>query len=182
MQLAISTSAFLGVWPLNCAPRLNCEGELWGAICAGRVEVSIFVLYVRCNMAFAKYIYHNTIQYYLACLYCLDYTFGISIYSRNYVWTYYIYVLLDTYYHIIILCMVITMINFHKSETFWSFELKKNPCTQAGEHFNPCATLSRPRRVHRFFLLILNKKYVYLVHCSLVCPLKYRLYIPYNAS
>ena len=91
MQLAISTSALLGVRPLNCAPRLNCEGELWGAICAWLVEVSIFVLYVRCNMAFAKYIYHSTIQYYLACLYCLDYTFGIYIHSRNYVWIYYIY-------------------------------------------------------------------------------------------
>ena len=112
MQLAISTSALLGVRPLNCASRLNCEGELWGAICAGLVEVSIFVLYVRCNMAFAKYIYHNTMQYYLACLYCLDYTFGIYIHSRNYVWIYYIYILLDIYYHIIILCMAITMIIF----------------------------------------------------------------------
>ena len=30
---------------------------------------------------------------------------------------YTIYILFDIYYHIIILCMVITMFNFHKSET-----------------------------------------------------------------
>ena len=54
------------------------------------------------------------------------------------------------------------MINFHMSETFWSFELKNNPCTQAGANVNPCATLSRPRCVHRFLLLILNKNDVSL--------------------
>ena len=58
------------------------------------------------------------------------------------------------------------MINFHMSETFWSFELKKNPCTQAGAKVNPCATLSRPRCVQNF-LLILNKNYVSLLAKSI---------------
>ena len=61
MHMAISTSALVGVRPSNCAPKLNCKRELWGDICARLVKVSISVLHVRCNMAFAKYTYHNTI-------------------------------------------------------------------------------------------------------------------------
>ena len=52
-------SALVGARPSNCAPKPNCERELWGAICARLV--SIFVLHAKCNMAFAKYTYHNTI-------------------------------------------------------------------------------------------------------------------------